>query len=203
MEVVVAAVVAAVAAVVARHLPLLVVVRAVGVQHSEVVRLPGGEGAFGRVGGVTLVERREERRAVGQRRRNRERLVHTPKDCAEQDELADADVDRQQRQVLPERGERLDAALGFDSIKGGELGDGLLDGGGVGRLDHFGADRGGGALVAKRLDREDQTLERDALNLRRLLRVRHLVVGVPRDKVEGRARHHAPRAAAALLGVRA
>ena len=118
MEVVVAAVVAAVAAVVARHLSLLVVVRAVGVQHGEVVRLPRGEGALGRVGGVTLVERREERRAVGQRRRNRERLIHTPKDCAEEDELADADVDRQERQVLPERGERLDAAFRFDSIKG-------------------------------------------------------------------------------------
>ena len=203
MEVVVAAVVAAVAAVVARHLPLLVVVRAVGVQHGEVVRLPRGEGALRRVGGVTLVERREERRAVRERRRDRERLVHTPKDCAEEDELADADVDRQERQVLPERGERLDAAFALERVEGGELGDGLLDGGGVWRLDHLGADRGGGALVAQRLDREHEALERDALNLRRLLRVRHLVVGVARDQVEGRARHHAARAAAALLGVRA
>ena len=202
MEVVVAAVVAAVAAVVARHLPLLVVVRAVGVQDSEVVRLPGGEGAFGRVGGVSLVERREERRAVRQRRRDRERLIHTPKDCAEEDELADADVDRQERQVLPERGERLDAAFGFDGIEC-ELGDGLLDGGGVWRLDHFGADRGGGALVAQRLDREHEALERDALNLRRLLRVRHLVVGVARDR-GGRPRPASrARAAAALLRVRA
>ena len=67
------------------------------------IGLAGRERALGFVGSVSLLEWREEGRAVRERRCDRECLITHTKDGAKQNELAQPSIGRQPRQVRTER----------------------------------------------------------------------------------------------------
>ena len=74
---------------------------AVGFDDREVVRLEGVEGCLHRLGLITLVHRREEGRAIGERGGDEQNGLGAAEQRAVDDQAADADVDGQRGQVAP------------------------------------------------------------------------------------------------------
>ena len=167
------------------------------------VALASREAPLRLIGSVPLVIRRDKRRAGAEDGCDGQALVDDVEDGAEQDELADANIRRKAREVRAERSELLASPLDTQRFHPDQLAHGLPHRRGLWRVEQLGADRGGGRHVAQSFDRQHEPLERDTLDLGRLLRLDALVMRMLGDEMESDTGAAAPGATTPLLGIRA